>query len=734
MSIYLAFKENKNNVLFYIFAWIWILFGLTFYFLTMNNIIEYAFLTRNSLLIGVAMESLMFSLALGDRINEMRDENLHLIKSQKEILEIKVEEKTKELIADISKRMEVEKILLDFKFALDNHTIVAITDISGKITYANEQFCAIAKYSKEEIIGKTHKIINSGYHSREFFQTLWETIQNKKVWKGTFRNKAKDGSFYWVQSTIVPFLNTDGNIIQYLSIRTDITEQKLAEEEVVKAKDAAEAANKAKSEFLANMSHEIRTPLNAIVGFSTILQEKLEGNKVYTDYLVNIIQSSNVLLNLINDILDISKVEAGRLVVNPQPINLTTLMKEVQSIFLIKATEKGIGLTFTISQNTPKSILIDEKYLRQILFNLIGNAVKFTHNGSVEINIKTYDDPEDTSKITLHFSVTDTGIGIPKEELNRIFEPFTQVANQNYTLYGGTGLGLTITRRLVEIIGGNISVKSEYEKGTTFIVSLFNIPVGNLNLEEEIKQNKSWLKEIQFKNPLIIIAEDISINRKVLKGFLKPFNVTIIEAENGEECINIARKNRPDIILMDMQMPIMDGYTASNILKLDNDLKDIPIIAITASGSQLNKEKFNSIVNDFLLKPVFKFDLLELLIKYLPYERTIEKNKTPIERSLISISSEEILPIEDKTELLQSFMPQILRIQKSLILDELTEFVNRLETFANNKNISKLKEFCSQLNISIETFNVDSIYKILGQLKLFIIHNSIEYSGVKWLI
>ncbi|MBP6739967.1 MAG: hypothetical protein KA146_08240, partial [Leptospiraceae bacterium] len=154
--------------------------------------------------------------------------------------------------------------------------------------------------------------------------------------------------------------------------------------------------------------------------------------------------------------------------------------------------------------------------------------------------------------------------------------------------------------------------------------------------------------------------------------------------------------------------------------KLDNDLKDIPIIAITASGSQLNKEKFNSIVNDFLLKPVFKFDLLELLIKYLPYERTIEKNKTPIERSLISISSEEILPIEDKTELLQSFMPQILRIQKSLILDELTEFVNRLETFANNKNISKLKEFCSQLNISIETFNVDSIYKILGQLTIYL--------------
>lgn len=848
MSLYIAFKELKNNARFYSLAWVWIILGLAFYFMTVNGIIEYSYLTRNALLFGVGMESLMFSLALGDRINGMRDENLHLIKNQNQILEKKVEEKTRELIEDISKRREVEKILLDFKLALDNHTIVAVTDISGKITYANEQFCAITKYSREELIGQTHRIINSGYHPKEFFQNLWETIQSKKVWKGVIRNRAKDGSFYWVQSTMVPFLDNSGNITQYFSIRTDITEQKQiedslreseqkfrsliekmpiamglanykdelyfinerfratlgytledtpnfemwllrgypnpeyrewvkqtwlaaslkaekegtdieplecrvtckdrserimvisgmsladtriltfiditdrkqAEVEVLKAKDAAEAANKAKSEFLANMSHEIRTPLNAIVGFSTILQEKLEGNKVFTDYLNNIIQSSNVLLGLINDILDISKVEAGRLVVNPQPINLSTLMQEVQSIFLIKAAEKGISLTFTVSQNTPKSILIDEKYLRQILFNLIGNAVKFTHKGGVEININTTFEEEDTSKINLYFTITDSGIGIPKEELNKIFEPFTQVANQNYTLYGGTGLGLTITQRLVEILGGKISVESEYEKGTTFIVSLFNIPVGTLNFEEETKQSKHWLKEIQFKNPIILIAEDISINRQVLKGFLKPFNVTIFEAENGEECINIARKNRPNIILMDMQMPIMDGYTASNILKQDFDLKDIPIIAITASGSKLKKEKFNSVVNDFLLKPVFKFDLLELLIKYLPYDRIIQNIETPIKKGQVSIGSESKLSIENKTELPQSIIPQILRLQKSLIVDELIELVKKLEAFADNKNIPQLKEFCSQLNISIETFDIDSIYRILGQLVIYL--------------
>ncbi|HRG47433.1 MAG TPA: ATP-binding protein, partial [Leptospiraceae bacterium] len=599
--------------------------------------------------------------------------------------------------------------------------LLVVTE-EGVVEFANQAFCdlfdltdtpeSLRGLTSAQIFSKIEKIYESPNAIPRIIEIVREglPIKNEEIQISNDR--------LYIRNFIPIYI--DGRRYGRIWHHIDISFRKQVEQSILKGKEAAEAANKAKSEFLANMSHEIRTPLNAIVGFSSILQDKLEGNIALTDYLENIIQSSNVLLSLINDILDISKVEAGRLVVNPQPVNLSSFTNEIQSIFIMKASEKGISLNFHISQDIPDSILIDEKYLRQILFNLIGNAVKFTHSGGVEINIDVIPKLDDASKIDLRCSVKDTGIGIPKEELNRIFEPFTQVANQNHTLYGGTGLGLTITSRLVELLGGSIEVESEFGIGTAFIVSFFNIPIGTLNFEKETKPDKLWLKDIRFKNPLILIAEDIYTNRQVLQGFLKPFNVTIIETDNGEECIHIARKHHPDLILMDMQMPVMDGYTAANILKLDNDLKEIPIIAITASGSQMAKDKFNNVVNDFLLKPVFKFDLLEILIQYLPYERNVEMQMEPIEKSLISIISDDTLLIEDKTYLLQTFMPQILRLQKSLIIDELVDLVKNLEVFSENKNITQLKAACKKLNESITTFNIDRIFEILQELSEYI--------------
>jgi PAS domain S-box-containing protein len=393
--------------------------------------------------------------------------------------------------ADITERKNAEETLTasfkeiaDLKAALDEHAIVAITDHRGKITSVNDKFCAISKYSREELLGQDHRLINSGYHSQEFIRDLWTTIANGHVWHGEIKNRAKDQTFYWVDTTIVPFLDAHGKPRQYVAIRADITERKNAEDalrvanenlelkvterttELRAAKERAESADRLKSEFLAAMSHELRTPLNAIIGFTELLHDGRPGplNAKQKKFSGEVLNSSRHLLNLINDVLDLSKVEAGRMEVHWETFPVRIAVDEVCASTAPLAEKKRLNLRCEIAGSSVP-VTLDRKKLKQVLYNLLSNAIKFTPDGgAVTVVAFTGDQGE------LCLRVEDTGIGIKPEDAGKLFVEFQQLASGENRRQQGTGLGLALTKKLVELQSGTIAVESSPGHGSTFTV------------------------------------------------------------------------------------------------------------------------------------------------------------------------------------------------------------------------------------------------------------------------
>lgn len=620
--------------------------------------------------------------------------------------------------ADQVRLQETVAELETFKRALDFHAQVSICDDEGIINYVNEQLCEVSGYSEEEFLGNTHRLINSGEHGPEFFSNMWKVLRGGDIWRGEIRNRRKDGSHYWVKSTLVPFFDESGQPTRYLAISADITERKEYEEELQKAKEAAESAARAKSEFLANISHEIRTPMNAVLGFSELLSAEIEDER-HREYLRLLTISGSTLLELINDLLDLSKIEAGKFSLQPIPFNLRSLVQEIQNIFLIRAQEKDLKVLVDIDHSLPGAIIGDEVRIRQILFNLVGNAVKFTEKGYVKISVETDFIDEENQRCTLIFSVKDTGVGISDENMLRIFEAFQQAEGQSLKKFGGTGLGLTITKRLVEMMGGTITVQSRSGKGSCFTVRLPQVEVPE---KTDFYQHDVHLPAdaaLRFEPASLLVADDDVWNRRVLMSYLRDSGLTILEAENGQEALDKVREFHPDIVLMDMMLPEMKSIAIAEKIKKDKALSHIHVFLITAMNlEKVDRTYDTSNIDAYLFKPLDRKQLFTLLRRYLKTESVDDASsssssvQSSSEIHELSASMREDLPAVIE-ELEGSLMEHWSQIQKRMQSNALLSFSDALLEVGDRYDYAPLTRLAHELKKRVDVFDIGGIRSTL---------------------
>ncbi len=540
--------------------------------------------------------------------------------------------------------------LAEQKFALNQHAIVTITDVRGNITFTNDRFIETSGYSRDELLGWNHRILKSGYHDTNFYREMYRTIAGSGVWHGEICNRAKGGHIYWLDSTIVPFKGTDGKPQSYIAIRTDITQRKRAELALEKsktqleldiakrkqaelalqeAKEAAEAANRAKSEFLANMSHEIRTPMNGVIGMTCLLLDNALDDEQHKRALT-IKHSAESLLGIINDILDFSKIEAGKFDLELLDFDLGVLMDDFAATLAFRAEEKGLKLICPVNPVPNRRYRGDPGRICQILNNLVGNALKFTKQGEVAVRCEAT--AKKNGRTLLRFTVTDTGIGMNAEQQERLFERFTQADGSTTRQYGGSGLGLSISKQLVEMMGGDLGVESTPGEGSTFsfILDLVNAevqppPHRSANQQQEkapAVDDNAANRQVQQFNARVLVVEDNVTNQAVARGMLEKFGIHVNVTANGREAIYALEQFPYDLVFMDCQMPVLDGYEAARQIRDPRSkVRDhaIPVIAMTANVMQGDQDECVAAGMDgHVAKPVDPDKLHQALEQWLP--------------------------------------------------------------------------------------------------------------------
>ncbi len=496
---------------------------------------------------------------------------------------------------------------------------IVITDQAGKAEWINDSFTQMSGYEAAEMYGRVPWSFMQGPQTnQETVRQIQEQIANCADVDVELVQYTKSGEPFWSSFRIRPILDEGGALTNFISTQINISDRKARELELHRAKDEAESANRAKSQFLANMSHEIRTPLNGILGFSELLRRSTDkvSHEDRDDYLESISTSGRHLLTLINDILDISKIEADRLQVECIPCSPHQIIAEIVSVLRVSAEDKGISLDYRWESEVPETIQSDPQRLKQLLINVVGNAIKFTEQGSVLIVALL---EWSHSGRVLRLEIRDTGIGISQDKLQTIFEPFAQADDSITRKHGGTGLGLAISRRLARALGGEVSVTSELGRGSVFCATVSTGDLTGVTIHE--KPPEVVVGDVTHQNSInsrldglrILLVEDGDTNRKLLRLTLSRSGATVTTAENGRIALHLVGEGRFDIILMDMQMPVMDGYTATSILR-DRGF-DGPIIALTAHAMKGDRERCEEAgCSGYLTKPVNMDDLLQTVL------------------------------------------------------------------------------------------------------------------------
>ena len=608
-------------------------------------------------------------------------------------------------------RRSMERVTSELKFrtVIDNMSLGLIeVDNEHTILYSNDSFCKMVGYERSEILGKRADDLFIPFHYHRKMEQQHDLRKTGEAGVYEIELLKKNGDRIWVIISGVPIHGQYGETVGSMGIHFDITALKKLQKELEDAKLIAEAAQQAEKQFLANMSHESRTPLNAIIGMTHLLEDT-DCSTEQKEY-INILKSSaDILKGLITDILDFSKIESGKFEVQTRPFNLTKVIQSIYNTFELSLGDQPVQMDLEIDASIEQDLKGDDLLLQQILFNLIGNAIKFTHEG--QILIKVTNIAQEDNYQQLEFSIADTGIGIAEADQDKLFQNYRQAKNDTRILYGGTGLGLAITKHLIEMQGGRIWLESQLGKGTTFYFKLGYELWKKMN--DPITSISAASTKPTYLDKKILIVEDNEMNRKYITTLLNKWTYPYDLVHNGQEALQASRDQKYDLILMDLQMPVMNGYDATaQIRKTENQNQDTPIVALTASAIQKDKRKALELgMSGFLAKPFTPNQLQKVIQDYL--ENKISKEAEPeenVDQSILVMDKEYLMNIymEDQEYALEMF---------ELFLDYGLQEIDKLSKKVAEKNWADVKHYAHKVKPSLGMVGFPALHKPLERLE-----------------